>query len=76
MSEQVKFLSAVQRFLLAMANHVNFPTLRDEQYENCRLKIQQWPRMSMETMSEVVSYLTDVPFLPEQLSRMSARKSR
>ena len=23
MSEQVKFLSAVQRFLLAMANHVN-----------------------------------------------------
>lgn len=70
MSEQVKFLSAVQRFLLAMANHVNFPTLRDEQYENCRLKIQQWPRMSMETMSEVVSYLTDVPFLPEQLSQL------
>lgn len=53
-----------------MANHANFQMLRDEQYENCRLKIQQWPSLPMETISEVVSCMGDLLFTPDQLSQL------
>ena len=70
MSEQRIFFSAVQRFLVTMANHANFLTMRDEQYENCRLKIQQWPSMPMETITEVVGLVADLPVTPDQLSQL------
>lgn len=70
MAEQRNFLSAVHRFLATMENHANFLHLRDEQYENCRLRIQQWPSMPMETITEVVGLVAGLPFTPDQLSQL------
>jgi hypothetical protein len=40
MADLLGFLRAVGRYLRAMANHLDFGDMRDEQFQNCRLRIR------------------------------------
>ena len=56
MAECQQFLAAVARYLVAMKENSGYEKMREDQFHNCRLKMQSWPR----NVSECIGMYLDV----------------
>ena len=72
MAELFAFLRAVGRYLGAMANHSAFGNMRDEQFQNSRLRIRQSPSFDIALASNLVEEIASMAWTQEQRLQLQA----
>ena len=72
MAEFFTFLRAVGRYLGAMANHSDFGNMRDEQFQNCRLRVRQSPSFDIALASNLVKEIASMAWTQEQRLQLQA----